>query len=149
MAVQKYVSEIKHIYHNQQAVYDYLSNFENLAQYMNSEMLGKITDQIPQIKISNFESDRDSCSFNITGIGNAELRIINREPIKTIKFESSEGLPLNLTLWIQLLPAGDDETRMRLTLHAGLSKMIQLMVGSKLQDGINSLAGTLASLPYS
>jgi carbon monoxide dehydrogenase subunit G len=81
-------------------------------------------------------------------MGLTEIRIVNREPFKTIKVESSGGLPLSFTFWIQLLPVDAFSTQMRLTLHADLSMMIQMIVGSKLEEGINQLADTLASLPY-
>jgi carbon monoxide dehydrogenase subunit G len=148
MSISKYVSDVKFISHNQQIVFNYLSNFENLGEYLNSGLIEKITKQVPQIKITNFESDRDSCKFNITGMGIAQIRIVNREPFKTIKVESSGGLPLSFTFWVQLLPATAFETKMRLTLHADLSMMIKMMVGDKLEEGVNQLAQTLATLPY-
>ncbi len=148
MSVSKYVSEVKLIEHNQQIVFDYLSNFENLSQYLNSGLLEKISNQVPQIKISGFESDRDSCRFNITGMGLAEIKIVNREPYKTIKVESFGSLPLNMTFWIQLLPGSAFQTKMRLTLHADLSMMMKMVVGNKLEEGVNQLAETLTTLPY-
>ncbi|MDX8338363.1 hypothetical protein SLH46_04150 [Draconibacterium sp. IB214405] len=148
MAVNKYTSEVKVIDHNQQIVFNYLSNFENLSTYLNSGLIEKITEKVPQIKITDFESDRDSCKFNITGLGLAEIKIVNREPFKTIKVESSGGLPLSFTFWIQLLPVDEYKTKMRLTLHAEMSMMIKMMAGSKLEEGINQLADTLSKLPY-
>ncbi len=148
MSINKYVSDVKIIEHNQQIVFDHLSNFENLAEYLNSGLIEKITKQVPQIKITDFESDRDSCKFNITGMGIARINIVNREPFKTIKVESSGGLPLSFTFWIQLLPINAHQTKMRLTLHADLSMMIKMMVGNRLDEGINQLAETLRTLPY-
>lgn len=148
MGVNKYVSEVKTIGHNQQVVFNYLSNFENLGTYLNSGLLEKITEKVPQIRITDFESDQDSCKFNITGLGLAEIRIIDRDPFKTIKVESSGGLPLSFTFWIQLLPVDAYQTKMRLTLHAEMSMMIKMMAGNKLEEGINHLADTLSKLPY-
>lgn len=148
MGVNKYVSEVKTIDHNQQVVFNYLSNFENLSTYLNSGLIEKITEKVPQIKITDFESDQDSCKFNITGIGLAEIKIVNREPFKTIKVESSGGLPLSFTFWIQLVPIDEYKTKMRLTLHAEMSMMIKMMAGNKLEEGINQLAETLSKLPY-
>jgi carbon monoxide dehydrogenase subunit G len=148
MSLNKYTSSTKVINHNEQVVFNYLSNFNNLSQYLNSGLIEKITEKIPQIKISAFSSDQDSCKFNITGLGLAEIRIINREPFKTIKVESSGGLPLSFTFWIQLMPIDSYQTKMRLTLHAEMSMMIKMMAGEKLEEGINKLADTLAGLPY-
>ena len=148
MSLNKYVSETKYIEQNEQVVFNYLSNFENLATYLNSGLIEKITKQVPQIKITNFESDRDSCKFNITSLGVAELRIVKRDPFKSIKIESSGGLPLSFTFWIQLIPVDNFQTKMRLTLHAEMSMMIKMMAGNKLEEGIDKLADTLSKLPY-
>src|SRR5690554_5040278 len=117
MAVSKYVSKVKMIDHNQQVVFNYLSNFENLSTYLSSGLLEKITQTVPQIKITEFESDRDSCKFKVTGMGLAEIRIVDREPYKTIKVEGEGNLPLGFKFWIQLIPVSEVQTKMRLTLH--------------------------------
>jgi carbon monoxide dehydrogenase subunit G len=148
MSLSKYVSEVKLINHNKQVVFNYLSNFENLSSYLNSGLIEKITEKIPQIKITDFASDQNSCKFNITGVGLAEIKIVNREPFKTVKVESSGGLPISFTFWIQLLPVDQYQTKLRLTLHAEMSMMIKMMAGSKLEEGINQLADTLSKLPY-
>jgi hypothetical protein len=148
MAISKYVSETKFIDHNQEIVYNYLSNFENLTKYVNEGLLQKVTEQIPQVKISGFESDCDSCRFQITGAGEAEMRIIERKAFKCIKIVSGGRLPLNITFWIQLLPVGACKCKMRLTLHADMNMMIKMMVNKKLEEGVNHLAEVLACLPY-
>ena len=148
MSLNKYTSGTKVVNHNEQVVFNYLSNFNNLSGYLNSGLIEKITEKIPQIKITEFSSDQDSCKFKITGLGLAEIRIVNREPFKTIKVESSGGLPLSFTFWIQLMPVDNFTTKMRLTLHAEMSMMIKMMAGDKLAEGIDKLADTLSAVPY-
>ncbi len=148
MSLSKYTSSVKLINHNEQVVFNYLSNFKNLATYLNSGLIEKITEKIPQVKITDFRSDTDSCSFNITGIGVAEIRIVNREPFKTIKVESSGGLPVSFTFWVQLMPVDANQTKMRLTLHIEMSMMMKMLAGNKLEDGLDNLANTLAALPF-
>jgi hypothetical protein len=148
MSSTKYVSDVKIVNNNQEIIYNYLSNFENLSKYVNEGLLAKMTEQIPQIQISNFESDADSCRFQIGGMGLAEIRIIEREPHKTIKVGSSGSLPVSIVFWIQLLPVSDYETKLRLTLDAEMSMMIKMMVNKKLEEGINRMADMLAALPY-
>ena len=80
MSTTKYVSDVKIVNNNQEIIYNYLSNFENLSKYVNEGLLTKMSEQIPQIQISNFESDSDSCRFQISGMGLAEIRIVEREP---------------------------------------------------------------------
>ena len=148
MPITKYVSDIKIVNNNQEIIYNYLSNFENLSKYVNEGLLSKMTEQVPQIQISEFESDCDSCRFQIGGMGQSEIRIIEREPSKTIKVNSSGSLPVGITFWIQLLPVSAYETKLRLTLDADMSMMIKMMVNKKLEEGINRIADVLAGLPY-
>lgn len=148
MGSTRYVSDIKVINNNQEIIYNYLSNFENLSKYVNEGLLSKMTEQVPQIQISNFESDADSCRFQISGMGQAEIRIIEREPVKNIKIGSSGSMPVGITFWIQLLPVSAYETKLRLTLDADMSMMIKMLVNKKLEEGINRLADMLAMLPY-
>ena len=148
MSLNKYKSEVKLVEHNKQIVYNYLANFENLSEYLNSGLIEQITEKIPQVRITDFESNRDSCKFNITGLGVAEIKIVKREPFKTIKVESSGGLPLSFTFWIQLISVNQYKTKMRLTLHAEMSMMIKMMAANKLEEGINKLADTLSKIPY-
>jgi carbon monoxide dehydrogenase subunit G len=148
MGSTRYVSDIKVINNNQEIIYNYLSNFENLSKYVNEGLLEKMTEQVPQLQISNFESDADSCRFQISGMGQAEIRIIEREPTKNIKIGSSGSMPVGITFWIQLLPTSAYETKLRLTLDADMSIMIKMLVNKKLEEGINRLADMLAMLPY-
>lgn len=148
MGVSKYISEIKFIDQDQEVVFNYLSNFENLSKYVNEGLLQKVSEQVPQVTITDFESDQDKCSFQIGGLGQAELSIIEREPYKTIKIVSSGNLPLSFTFWIQVLPVSAYQCKMRLTLHAEMSMMIKMVAGKKLEEGINQLADMLARLPY-
>jgi carbon monoxide dehydrogenase subunit G len=148
MSTTKYVSDVKIVNNNQEIIYNYLSNFENLSKYVNEGLLSKMSEQIPQIQISNFESDADSCRFEISGMGQTEIRIIEREPHKTIKIGSSGSMPVGITFWIQLLPVSAYETKLRLTLNADMSMMVKMMVNKKLEEGINKLADMLAALPY-
>jgi carbon monoxide dehydrogenase subunit G len=148
MGLSKYTSDIKFIDHNEEIVFNHLSNFEHLSQYINDGLLQKVSQKVPQINITNFESDQDSCRFSVGGMGQSEIRIIDREPFKTIKLQSSGSLPVEFTFWIQLMPVNANQTKMKLTLHAEMGMMIKMMAGNKLEEGINQLADMLTRLPY-
>lgn len=148
MSLSKYVSETKYIDQNNEVVFNYLSDFENLSKYITAELLEKAAESMPKMKITDFESDSDSCRFNISGMGQSEIRIIGREPFKTIKIKGGGQIPIDITLWIQLLPASPYQTKMRLTLHAEMNMMIKMMAGNKLEKGIDQLADVIAQLPF-
>src|SRR5512143_2451871 len=125
MSENKYVSDVKMIPNNIEVIFNYLSDFGNLSGYFNKEVLSAITENIPQVNIRDFQSDHDSCSFNIPGIGHAEIRIVEKTPFSTIKIEGQGSLPVELKFWIQLLPVETYQTKLRLTIHAEMGIMIK------------------------
>ncbi|HPR32332.1 MAG TPA: hypothetical protein PLK12_09560 [Prolixibacteraceae bacterium] len=148
MSISKYVSEVKTIDQNQEVVYRFLSNFENLGTVFNDQILEKISAQVPQVSISDFHSEKDRCWFTLSGYGEAGFRILEREEPKMIKISGTGKIPFEVFLWIQLLPVTPYQCKMRLTLHAGLNMMMKMMVGKKLEEAVNKLADTLAMIPF-
>jgi carbon monoxide dehydrogenase subunit G len=102
---------------------------------------------LPQDKIQDFACDRDSVSFTAAMAGKVCIRIVEREPIKTIKFGGDET-PVKFNLWIQLLSTLPYETKVRVTLHADIPFYLKPMIGNKLKDGVEKMAEMLTRLPY-
>jgi hypothetical protein len=131
-----YESDIKTISSNEEMVFGVLSDLNNLKKFQ---------DQAPATdKIKDLQFDTDSCSFVVEGFGKLGFRIIEREPFKTLKFES-ENAPFQVNVWIQLKSAQENETAIKLTLKADLPMMIKMMVDKKLKEGINKVADILAN----
>ena len=134
----EFTSEIKTIPYDDERVFSMLSDLSNLE---------RIKDRIPREHIKEFSFDSDSCHIEISPIGKVDFQIINREPNKTIKFETSNS-PIPLFLWIQLKQTDEKVTKMKLTVRADLNPLLKTMVSKQVQEGLNKLADTLASLPY-
>ncbi len=138
MSQTTYESSVKAIPSNEEVVFRALSNLNNLEA---------LKSRIPQDKLEDLQFDTDSVSFNVAGIGRIGFRIIDREPNKTIKFET-ENSPITVNVWIQLKQLAENDTRMKLTLRADLPSMVKIMVDKKLKDGIEQIATVLAAVPY-
>ncbi len=134
----EFVSEIRQIPQNDERIYAMLSDLSNLE---------RIKDRIPQDKIKDFEFDSDSCSFSVSPVGKITFQIVDREPCKTIKFQTTNS-PVPLFLWIQLKQVQEMDTRMRLTVRAELNSFLKPMVSKPLQDALDKISTVLASLPY-
>lgn len=158
----EYKSDVKQIYYPIGNVYDKLSNLNNLAVIQQNidnpqfqeQLLRQAGDkikpeQVAQLvdKIRSLTFTEDSVSGDAAPLGTITLRIVEREPNKTIKF-ALEGAPVQANMWIQLLPASDTQCAMRLTVKADLNFFIRQMVGKKLEKGVQGLADMLAQLPY-
>ena len=58
-------------------------------------------------------------------------------------------LPMELYMWIQLKEAGEQETKLKLTVKADLNVFLKPMVSKPLSEGIEKIAELLVTLPYS
>ncbi|WP_303913979.1 SRPBCC family protein [Bacteroides mediterraneensis] len=142
MAVQ-FESNVKHVPYSQERVYNKLSDLNNLEGVR--ERLNEVKDKLDG-KLEDMSFDRDSITLKVQGI-NLTLRIIEREPLKCIKFEGDKS-PIPLNLWIQILPVTEGEAKMKVTIRAEVNMFMKAMVSKPLQEGVEKLADMLAMLPY-
>ena len=142
MAVQ-FESNVKHVPYSQERVYNKLSDLNNLEGVR--ERLDMVKDKLDG-KLEDMSFDRDSITLKVQGIS-LTLRIIEREPLKCIKFEGDKS-PIPLNLWIQILPVTQEEAKMKVTIRAEVNMFVKAMVSKPLQEGVEKLADMLAMLPY-
>lgn len=136
--MSKFESSIKQIPYSQQAVYNMLSDLNNVE---------KISDRIPEDKRKDLTFDHDSISINTPPVGNISMRIIEREEPKCIKFEATKS-PLPFYSWIQILPVTETSSKMKITIEAELNPFIKGMVSKPLKEGVEKIAETLAMIKY-
>lgn len=142
MAVQ-FESSIKHIPYSQERVYNKLSDLNNLESVR--ERLDLLKDKLDG-KLEDMNFDTDSLTLKVQGIS-LTLRIVEREPMKCIKFEGDKS-PIPLNLWIQILPVTDEAAKMKVTIRAEVNMFMKAMVSKPLQEGVEKLADMLAVIPY-
>lgn len=128
--VEKYESHQVVIRKPEALIYAILSDFKNFSPALEG-------------KVEDWKVEGDSCSFKVKGI-TAGMKIVDRIPSNTIKIEGDQSSPMPFTFWIQLKQVSVDDTRMRLTLHTKLNMMMKMMLGKKLQEGINKMADSIA-----
>ncbi|MDU1903609.1 MAG: SRPBCC family protein [Dysgonomonas sp.] len=134
----EYTSDIKTISSSDENVFAVLSDLRKLDL---------IKDKIPQDQFKDFSYDQDSCTVNVSPIGNIRFVIVDRKPNSTVKFEA-EKLPFKLNLWIQLKQVAENDTEMKLTVDADLNPFLKPMVSKPLQEGLNKMAEALSNIPY-
>lgn len=155
MSLSKFESEVKLIPQAQQVIYSRFADLNNFAAVKdalnNPEVQQRISEQVPADKIEELKTYAEGLSFETDAIniaspmGNITLRVVEREEPKCIKF-ASEGSPLQLYVWIQLLPHGDYETKMRVTVGAEVNFFMKGMVAKPLQQAADGLANMLSAI---
>ncbi len=148
-------SSVKPVNAPVERVYATLSNLENLRPLLdkaqNDENLKEKIRESGQPNaldaLANITLTNDSISVPAAMIGSVSLKIVEREENKCIKFVTEKS-PINATLWIQVLPVTDTTSKMKLTVDADIPFMLKAMIGSKLKNGIEQVAGGLAMINY-
>ena len=152
----KYESKIKQINAPVERVYTTLSNLENLRPLLdniqNNEAVkekireaGQDPAQLERLKDVTLTEDR--IAFPAPMVGEVALTVVEREENKCIKFQTEQS-PVEANLWIQVLPVTDTTSKMRLTIKADLNPMMKMMIGSKIENGLDQFAEMLARIPY-
>ena len=138
MGKTRFESSVKQIPYPQQAVYDMLSNLENIS---------KVVDRIPADKIKHISFDRDHVSMSVDPVGAIKLAVCDREEPKCIKFQTEKS-PVPFYVWIQMLPVTDTTSKMKITAEADLNPFIKSLVQKPLQDGVEQIANGLSQIQY-
>lgn len=134
----EFTSEVKTIPHGVADIYSVLSDLNNLEM---------VKDKIPADKVKNFSFDKDSCTVNVSPVGDVTFQIVDRVENDTIKFQGMQ-LPMEIYMWIQLKESAAKETKLKLTIKADLNVFIKPMVSKPLTEGIEKIAEMLAMFPY-
>ena len=108
-------------------IYKYISNFDNFKSLM------------PEDKVKDFVSNGDTCSFRVEGIGQAGLKIIERDPPNLIKISSDEQTSFDFLLWIQIKEVAASDSRIRITTEVKLNPMMATMVKKPLKNFVDTL----------
>ena len=139
-----YQSSVKHIAAPAERVFNKLSNIRQLEPFVE-----KLKEQVPddKVKIKDVVVNDDSIYFCIEPMGTLGLKLIEKEPFKTLKFESDKS-PIGFNFWIQLVEKEPGDTKIRLTLKADIPFMIKMMLKDKLEQGIEMAAEALTKIEY-
>lgn len=132
MGLEKYTSKQQQILKPAVRIYPFISRFDLLTPAL-------------QDKVEEWSATEDTCSFKVKGF-NVALRIVERVENKHIKIAADDqnGVPVDFSFWIQLQEAADNDTRIRMVLHAELNTMMRMMIGSKIEGGLDKAVEGLA-----
>jgi carbon monoxide dehydrogenase subunit G len=121
----KIESKIGKINQSDEHIYNFLTDFNHFSS------------MIPKDRVQNWEATSDSCRFKLDGLGHIGMKIIEREPYKLIKVAGDENSQFEFLFWIQLKRMAEKDTRIKLTIHADINPMLQLMAKKPLQKFID------------
>ena len=139
MSETKYESKITSSPCPAAQIYSVLSNLQNIE---------RVRQFIPQDKVQEMEIEPDRIRMKVDGLAQKiTIAIVDRIENDTIKF-GAEGVPMEANFWIQLKELNPTDTRIKLTVKADIPFMFKMMIGKKLQEGLDQAADMLAQFPY-
>lgn len=159
----KYESQVYTVNATQQHAYSRmanLKNFEALRDVVNqpgfverimanvpAEHAAKVTPEKIEEARRQFENvvfSEDAVSFE-SKIGLITLAVTEREEPKLVKLQGV-GTPIDVTLWVQLLPLGEYQSKMKVTIGADVNFFIRKMVEKYLKQAPDGIAHFLCYL---
>lgn len=102
-------------------VFSFLSDFRNFSKF------------IPSDKINNWSATSDTCHFNIMGIGQAGLKIIEKTPDSLIKISSYENTVVKFLLWIDIKRVDDTSCEISITIQPDVNPILMTLIKSQLK----------------
>ena len=132
MGLEKYESKQQQILKPASRIFPFISRFDMLTPAL-------------QDKVEEWIATEDTCSFKVKGFTVA-LKIVKKVENKHIKImaDDKNGVPVDFTFWIQLHEVSESDTRIRMVLHADLNMMMRMLIGSKIQGGLDKAVEGLA-----
>ena len=151
----RYTSDVKIINAAQAQVWARISDFsiyQTLKEQMPEEQKAAIKAKIQEmgegkVQMSDFQFSQDAVEFKISGMPMCVNIIEREEPMKCVKYKAANS-PVDVTLWIQLLPNAPYETKCKVTMDIDIPFWLRPMVGKKLDSAADQIADMLTKIPY-
>lgn len=111
------------------SVYNFLTDFNNFESLMPDQ-------------ITEWQSDKDSCSFTIQGMASVELKFSEKVPHTLIKLIPEGKVPFSFGLIIRLSEQ-ENNTIAKVEVDAQLNPMMAMMAKRPLENLVNVMAGNI------
>ncbi|MBN1387858.1 MAG: hypothetical protein JW965_05380 [Bacteroidales bacterium] len=124
-----YESRIGKIKSGEKDLYTFFTDMRNFSRFL------------PEDTIENWEASVDECSFEVSPVGKAVIRIVSKDPHNTVKYA---GYGLNNTefyLWVQLKELNENDTRIKLTIKADLNPGLKMLASKPIKEFLDKLVG--------
>ncbi len=108
-------------------VYEFMADFNNFEKLMPS-------------KVSGWEATNDTCSFKIDGIGTLSMRIVSKQPGKSINIISDGDNPVEYKLDCYFFKYGKNQCEIAIDFDAELNSFMKMVASNPLQNFVNMLA---------
>lgn len=130
----KIESEKSEVNYSQEALFKFLSNFNNFEKLMPEQ-------------VTNWKSTEEECSFTINGMASIGMKIAEKIPNSEIKIISNGGkVPFTFNLNVLINALSESKSQAQLVFTSDMNPMLKMMVEKPLGNFFNLLAGKMKDL---
>ena len=129
----KIESDKTEVGYSAEKLFAFLSDFNNFQKLMP-----------PQV--STWTSTADECAFNISGMANIGMKIVDKKPHTEINIVSNGKVPFKFSLNIFIVPINENQCTGQLIFEADLNPMLKMMVAKPMGNFFNFLATKMKDL---
>ncbi len=105
-------------------VFAFISDFRNFEKLMPEQIV-------------NWQSDGDTCSFDIQGMASIELRMVEKNAPTLLKIEAEGRSPFPFSLMTHLQDLGENQCETYFEIEAKINPMMSMMVKRPLENLVN------------
>lgn len=122
-------SEKRSINKSSEQIFNLLSDFNNFENLMPD-------------KVADWKSDKETCSFTISGLASLGMRIIEKKPNTFIKIVDEGNVPFKFDFFIYI-DNSDENVQVQLIFDAELNSMLKIVAVTPLKSFLNKLLDEL------
>lgn len=128
----KFTGDPKTLNTTKEVVFNFLSDFNNFEQLMPDQ-------------ITDWKSDKDSCTFTIQGMTTLTLKYTKKEPYHTIEVTPDGKTPINFVLLMKLFESENENhlTTGIVEIDADLNPMMAMIARKPFENLVNVMAEKL------
>ena len=115
-------------------IFNFLSDFNNFEQLMPD-------------RVTDWESDKKTCSFTISGLASLGMEIIETRPNSFIKIKDFGKVPFNFDFLVSIEAQGD-KSNVNLVFDADLNTMLKMVAVKPLKNFLNMLLDELEKTEF-
>ena len=125
-----------------------LSYFESRSGTMKScseDVFGFVTDMrnferfVPQGTVSNWQADKESCSFSVSMLGTVSLRITDKEMFRKVVYYGDALKKNDFSLVMIISGEGSGNAEVKISLNADLNPMLKVMATKPIAQFLDML----------
>jgi hypothetical protein len=111
--------------------FSFVSDLRNFQQFTND------------VKVDDLKVESDSCSFNISPVGEVALSILRKIPAKEVYYTGSLLKSNDFSLLLELDENGDGKAVVALTVQADLNPVLRMIAAKPVEQFLERLIGEM------